>query len=269
MNIKKLKPDQSFWNALYPLSCLLLFGLGYLFFELYVACYILAGWFGVFSIYNLIALIRTHNYGYIITTVYIILAGLLVASIPTSIETGNNTFTRYMAIGMVFWGISMWAQMLTKQMKWRGREIFELAAKSIEDTSSGYTDRPKPVGTTEYSRHQLLSFAEFARRRLLAIVEINPDSVRFYPIKMGQEALSLLEFGKNDRDHSYVSFDFDGPFSVYISEHDYFDFKDDLAFDLLCESLGNVYRDFIDLYRTGEEKAIFQQLDSLGYGIFS
>lgn len=269
MNIKKLKPDRSFWNALVPLVCMLLFGLGYLFFGLYTAFYILASGFGVYVIYNIIALIRTHKYGYIITTVYLTLVSLLTCSFPNSIKTGNDTFTRYMLIGMVFWGVAMWVQILTKNMKWRGREIFELAAKSVEDTSSGYTARPKPIGTTDYSRHQLLSFAEFARRRLLALVEINRDSIRFYPIKMGQETPSILRFGKEDSDLSYVSFEFDGPLSVYISERDYFDFKDDLAFDLLCESLGNVYRDFIDLYRTGEENTIFQKLNSLGYGCFS
>jgi hypothetical protein len=57
--------------------------------------------------------------------------------------------------------------------------------------------------------------------------------------------------------------------SVNISREDYFEYKEDLSFDRLCESLGDVFAGFLDLHRTGTAVRIIDRMNAVRVGFFS
>jgi hypothetical protein len=61
---------------------------------------------------------------------------------------------------------------------------------------------------------------------------------------------------------SYASFDNEGNISIHISEYDYNRFKEELTFDQLCQSLGDVFKRFVEYYTKGLENRIIVELKS-------
>ena len=77
------------------------------------------------------------------------------------IRPGGQEFKAAYISTVVFFGFLIVSLALTRRLKWRGREIFELAGESVEETGDGYTTRPRPVGKVEYSPQQMHAFARF------------------------------------------------------------------------------------------------------------
>ena len=50
---------------------------------------------------------------------------------------------------------------------------------------------------------------------------------------------------------------------------DYLDYKEDLAFDQLCNSLNDVIIEFIRLYNEGSEVRIIDKMDNLRINVFT
>jgi hypothetical protein len=157
----------------------------------------------------------------------------------------------------------------TKKIKWRGREVLELAAAPVDDAGNGYTSRPLPAGKTEFSQRQIMEFAEFARRNLIAVSYVGKDKVVFVPVMMGTEFGFILGLKSDYTDETWVSFDFEGNVTVNISHRDYLNYKEALSFDQLCSSLGNLFIEFIEMYLRGEGVRIIDRMDSVGIGVFS
>jgi len=65
----------------------------------------------------------------------------------------------------------------TKRLKWRIRELLELAAAPVSETTNGFTPRPRPLGKVEYSKFELMEFAAFALRNHIAIPYHESDRV--------------------------------------------------------------------------------------------
>jgi len=63
----------------------------------------------------------------------------------------DHRLALFFAACAIFLGIWMLLLGLTKRLKWRGRELLELAAASVEQIQNGYTGRPLPVGKTDFS----------------------------------------------------------------------------------------------------------------------
>ncbi len=57
--------------------------------------------------------------------------------------------------------------------------------------------------------------------------------------------------------------------SVHISHKDYLDYREPLAFDALCDSLGQVFIDFLELFSKGEGVRVIDQLDNQKIAILS
>jgi hypothetical protein len=165
----------------------------------------------------------------------------------------------------------VWTIILTasKKIKWRGRELLELAAASVEKVGNGYTPRPLPAGKTDFNQRQILDFCEFARRNLIAVPYLGKDKAVLVPVKEGCEYAFILGLKADYTDETWVSIDFDGNVSVNISHRDYLEYKESLAFDQLCESLGNVFVDFIRTYLRGEGGRVVDRLNSVGVPYFS
>ncbi len=157
----------------------------------------------------------------------------------------------------------------TKKIKWRGREVLEMAAAPVEETGNGYTSRPLPAGKVEFSQQEIMEFAHFARRNLIAVSYVGKDKVIFVPVMMGREGSFILGLKSDYTDETWVSFDFDGNVTVNISHRDYLEYTEALSFNQLCTSLGNLFIDFIETYHRGEGVRIIDRMNALRVGVFS
>ena len=159
--------------------------------------------------------------------------------------------------------------MATKKLKWRGREILEMAALNISDTTNGFTPRPKPLGKIDCSPNEINGFASFLQRKLIATCFRETNSTAIVPILVGDEYRLPLGFSTDYTNNTWVAIDHEGNVTAHISKKDYLKYKEALSFDQLCASLGNVFIEFFEYYKKGEEERITYALDSMKIGIFS
>jgi alkylhydroperoxidase/carboxymuconolactone decarboxylase family protein YurZ len=153
-----------------------------------------------------------------------------------------------------------------RKLKWRTREMLELAAQPVEDKTNGLTQRPLQAGRIDATPEEIEDYAAFIRRTLIAIpVQEQSRIVFIINIPMS----NLLKFSKDYKNRSWVAFSYDGTVTVNILQADYFMYKDMLAFDQLCQSLGDLFISFFDQYRRGEESRIIFQLNALNLNIIT
>lgn len=156
----------------------------------------------------------------------------------------------------------------TRKMKWRGRDILELAAQNVDDTSGVHTNRPLPTAMVRYSKLELEAFAEFFQKKLLGLCYFEKERIVFMPLKYKNEFLAIFSSQFAYLDKSWVAITYDGQVSANISKTDYFEYKENLAFEQLCLGLSDVIIDFIDLYLEGSEVRIIDKMDQLKISIF-
>jgi len=130
----------------------------------------------------------------------------------------------------------------------------------VEEVSEGFTDRPFPVGKITCSREELIRFAKFIRKNLIAISTIEPDKVVF---RITHTRFTLMSTDNNYSQETYVSFTNDGSVTVNIAEEDYHKYKDSYAFNQLCEHLGKLFIEFYDRFKKGEQEMILAKLRNL------
>ncbi len=70
-------------------------------------------------------------------------------------------------------------------------------------------------------------------------------------------------------DRTWIAFDFDGNVTVNISQSDYLLYQEDLSFDQLCTSMGNIFIEFLELFSTGKAVRIIDRLNAMPVNIFS
>lgn len=268
-SIHKLKADHSIIGLVPALSSLFIAALLGIFFGKDAAFTFLALVFWGFSVYTFIGFLRTGNTNFMVPALYLVFAGFVVYYHDPSYR-GDPPILMSLAllftIVFLLWTIYLLA---TKKIKWRGREILELAAAPVDDTGDGYTARPMPGGKTSFSRQQIIDFAGFARRNLIAVPYIGNDKVVFVPVMMGREFGFILGLKNDYMDGTWVSFDFNGNVTVNISHRDYIKYQEALSFDQLCASLGNLFIDFIETQQRGEGARIIARMDNMHVGIFS
>ena len=181
---------------------------------------------------------------------------------------GAETFPLAFKDGLLSLGFLVF-MLLTRQAKWRGRDILELAARPVAGEAEAYSNRPRPVGKADYTAAEILDFAAYARRRLIAMTYVEQDRVVFVPVKMGTEYGFLFRGGRDYSGDTWVAFGNDGHITVNVSESDYSAFREDLDHDQLCRSLADVFLDFLDMHRKGQDGRILDRLDAMKIGVFS
>ncbi len=267
--IHKLKPDRSITGLIPAIFSLISAALLGIFFGKEVAYTFIAIVFWTFAAYSLTAMIRTGNANYMVSVLYLIFAGIVIYFEDPAYR-GDPPVMMMLAIlfTVVFliWLIYLFA---TKKLKWRGREVLEMAAASVEETGNGYTPRPLPTGKTEFSQQQIMEFARFTRRSLIAVSYVGKDKVIFVPVIMGREFGFIMGLKNDYTDETWISFDFDGHVTVNISHRDYLEYKEALSFNQLCASLGNLFIDFIETYNRGDGARILVRMDDVRVGPFS
>lgn len=269
---RKLKPDRNITGLLIPLCMLLIFGVSTLIFKLRGGLLVLAILIWIYALYSLLVFLRTGNIPHLIVCAYQVLLGVMAYLLRFYLGSSRVETIEFILAylsGIIFFGALLIYFAATRKLKWRGREIFELAGESVEEIGNGYTSRPRPVGKVEYSFQQVSDFSRFAARNLIALPYFHSKNITFVPIKMGEEFGRVLGLSGDFRDATWVNFDIDGEVSVHIAQKDYLDYRQTLAFDQLCTSLGQVFIDFLDMYKRGEGVRVIDRMDDLKIAYFS
>ncbi|HEY47074.1 MAG: hypothetical protein AMJ88_12925 [Anaerolineae bacterium SM23_ 63] len=268
--MRKLKPDRSITGLLIILGILGISAIAGALFGQASGLKVLGGLALLYAIYSLNVWIRTMNTGYLLATLYQAALGLFIVTLPADLEVAlQSPFSRLFLVIYVLLLPMLGYYAFTKKIKWRGREILELAAAPVEEVENGYTPRPLPAGKLEYTRNELLAFAEFVRRNLIGITYNEGHRIVMVVVKMGEEFRYMLGLHDQFHDETWVSFDFEGEVSVNISQRDYLEFRETLSFDQLCDSLGQLYIDFFDMFRRGESVRAIDRMDALRLSPFS
>lgn len=217
---------------------------------------------------------KTSNSYFLISALYIITLGifLILFEAPQNFGGPKPEFsveTKVALLFFYFFGIWLAFVSYQKKLKYRGREVMELAAWDVEEGPESYTERPRPAGVVEYSKYDIIDFANYLKKILVCYPFFEENRIVLVPVKMGDEFELLYKPGYDYLSKTWVSFNFDGQVSVHISRKDYLDFKEDLAFDHLCESLGQLFITFADFYLNGNKVRITDRLNSVKVGLFS
>jgi len=151
----------------------------------------------------------------------------------------------------------------TRKMKWRYREILELAARSVNDTQNGYTTRPFPLGKTFYKKEEIIRFAKFLLKHAIAFPYFEKNRI---VMVIPENMLShFFHLNSNYLKSTYVAFDFRGNVIVNISEKEYQKYTQQLTFDQLCASLGNLFIEFLEMNKNEESNKLIEKLNDLKF----
>jgi len=239
----------------------------------YAAFYLLGVIFFVASFFPLITFWRTRNAGFLAVGLYMFLAAMVCVSAPTAIRNKPDTgLVPLFLVGMYVSGCGSAYLFFNRKLKWRGQEVFELAGMQVEETGDSFTARPSPAGKVPISKTEMIRFVDFVTSNLIAFAFTEENRVVFVLALPGNEMRYLLGYNDLSRllgvkkeylEDTWVAIDFDGNISVNITQNDYLLFKQDLAFDQLCQALGNVFVDFLELSKSGQEQRIIDRMNAL------
>ncbi len=156
-----------------------------------------------------------------------------------------------------------------RRLRWRGEEIFELAALPVEDIGNSFTARPRPAGQVSISKTEMIRFVDFVTRKLIAFPFKEENRVVFVLTLPGNDFPYLFGIKKDYLEDTWVAIDYDGNITVNITEEDYLLFKTDLDFDQICQSLGNVFGEFLQLSKDGKDSQIIDRMNALRLSPFN
>jgi hypothetical protein len=230
----------------------------------FVAFYVLGAIFFTASFFPLITFWRTRNAGFLAVGLYQFLTAMLCVSAPAAIRNKPEIgLVPLFLVGMYVSGIVTAYLFFNRKLKWRGQEIFEMAGMQVEETGDSFTARPRPAGKVPISKTEMIRFVDFITSNLIAFPITEENRVVFVLALPGSNLRYLLGVKKDYLDDTWVAIDFDGHISVHITQDDYLLFKQDLAFDLLCQALGNVFADFLELSKNGQDQLIIDRMNAL------
>jgi len=144
-----------------------------------------------------------------------------------------------------------------EKLESNARKLFNLAAEHVQEALNGFTDRPYSISKAEYTWDEIIGFARFLGGEKIVKPVVMQEAV-ILAFSMGISPLKEPDLRKI----SYINFDTKENISVHISEYDYNRFKEELTFDQLCASLGDVFIRFLEHYRKGLENRIIAELKS-------
>jgi hypothetical protein len=270
---KKLKPDRDITGLLPAFFSIFVSALVAVISGPEEAIRVLGGIIFIYSIFAFIAVYRTRNRGYIFSMFYMLSFSLYLFTLHVDEYSRKvliqTPLSKFFLVITLFFLIILIYLLFTKRVKWRGREVLELAAVEVYESENTYTDRPRPLAKHDYTRDEAENFAEFLKHNLIAMPYFEQERILFVPVKMGKEYYHLFSSNINYWNKTWVAFDFDGSVSSHISKEDYLDYKTNLEFDRLCESMGKLFVEFFDNMKKGEEVRIIDKLNEVKMGFFS
>lgn len=272
-NIQKLKPASPLKVFVPAIISFAILALSSIFLGLEIGLKMMGA---TILIYALISLgyyyIQTRSHVYLLSSSYLLAFGIVLISMQTQYG-GNHLFvfppiSRLFLIWMAISWIWLFYLMLTNQTRWKGSNILELAAIGVEQSNNAYTERPFPVREIDFTRDEILAMAAYLRKNLICIHYNDGDKVYFVPINNGAAMDLLFRSGFNVVEDTWIAFDPSGMVSVHISRKAYLSYKENLAFDQLCNNLGNLFIEFLDDYRKGEDVRIMDKLNTVKSDFF-
>lgn len=214
------------------------------------------------GLYSFLSYMRTRNMGFLFGSIVMSLAVLMCIVV---FIYGSN-MPKVMILPLLILILMTLPVLIyitfTKRNKWRLREILELAAVPVTDIEKGFSERPYPVGRVDFTDIELDGFNYFVKRNLIAIPVHDQDRVAFV---INQDLNFILGFDNSYINKTFVLFEKDGRVLAHISKRDYLRYRDNFAYDQLCNSLGNLFIDFFDRYKKGEAIVIIDQLNDLDF----
>ena len=180
--IHKTKETRGFYYALIPLAVLAVVAILAVSLGLKAAYIFIAFVFWVYALISMITLLRTQNLSFLVVALFQIVAGILMFYSPTMVKGDLEPVMVAVVALTVFLMIWAGTLMIGKRLKWRGREILELAAAPVDEIGNGYTPRPLPAGKTNLTQDQIAAFSGFARPNLLPLTYRAMDRMAFVPV---------------------------------------------------------------------------------------
>jgi len=203
---------------------------------------------------------RTMNPGYLVYSVFFLSLTALAYTIGFEGFEGNKTILLVQVCICIIFTIWLYYLIFTRRLKFRTREIFELAARNLNESTDSFSERPYPAGKSDYSKDDIYAFSLFLKKNLIAIPFYEADRV---VLSLDTSYGRVYGFNKHYNSQTWVSFDFEGNILVTFAMKDYLGYKEELTYDQLCESLGKLFIHFLDLYLKGKEVMIIDQLNEL------
>lgn len=267
---KKLRTNTSLTEIMQPVIAVLIFAISTALFGITAGLVTMAFIFCLYALLSLSFAIRTGNGWFYVTMVYQLTIVLFVMIAPKGgkYPVERSTFKPLILIVIIELAVLIYI-IVTKRLRWRGREIMELTAMHIDETSSGYTSRPRPLGNIEYSPQELMGFSAYLKKKLIAFPFKETTRTVLVPISTGDEYKIVLTSISDYTQYSWVAFDKEGSVTAYISKKDYLKYKEALSFDELCESMGELFIQFLEYYKNGEEVRIMGEIDKIKTGLYT
>lgn len=266
----KLNTDISLSAFGQPVIALILFAIVWGFFGITSGLIAIAIIFGIYGLMSLAYLRKTENlwflapFAFQTTVILFVMLAPKVGIFPVQVSSFGP-----LVILMASLMVLLIYVLLTKKLKWRGREMLELAAQHVSDTSEGFTDRPKPLGRIDYNPSELAGFILFIKSHLIAWPKEEKERILMILVSGGDEYRLPLGISDDYTENTWVAFDKAGNISVQLSKKDYMKYRDTLAFDQLVDAMGQLFIRFFEQYKKGEEKRIIYELNSVGSFPFS
>lgn len=228
-----------------------------------VYLHVLAGSLALVILMNILFTVRTGNYWFLITALhYLVLSAALWVEMHSN---GSNKQT--FLIMFIFTFILVMYTGITRRVKWRREEILELAAQPVETSFDGFTERPYPSGHIPFDEHTMRRFLKFTRKNLIGVPYFEEN--RFVLALPGRPMDHILGIRRDYTMDTWIAFDRDGGISVSIHKDDYLHYEEELTFDLLSKSMGDLFSEFFRWFRKGEESRIIHRLNALGLMSFT
>jgi len=216
--------------------------------------------------------LKTRSWPTLVAVAYQLSVAVLCFSVMGPVLRGRKPSPIH-ALPLIFvipLGITIAALVISKKGKWRGRELLELAAQPVEaSTVVGYTSRPRPVGTVDITPRELEAFTDFVKRETIALPRQDGNRTVFVLVQTGHEPAHVLGMRDDLEKETWVAIDDEGNVSAHIAMREYMLYREDLDFDELCVSLGQVFIDFLELYREGRSVRIMDRLNAMPVGFMS
>jgi len=252
---KKLKPKQ-LAMTIFTLVLLSILGVGWIFFGQQGFNWTFGSIQVLMALIHFTVMLRTRNLIYLNEVLLYVLWALTFLP-PLAGHPWHNVFAVASAV-FLFIHIGI---LISKRINWRYREILELAARPVEDISNGFTSRPFPSGQADFTRKDAVVLARFLLKHVAVFPFFETDRVVFV---IPRYMWAYLLFPKRNYDNgTYVALYDSGQITVRIARIDYESFKEELTFDQLCASLGNLFKQFLRLSIDGKPGEIIKQLNAV------
>ena len=137
------------------------------------------------------------------------------------------------------------------------RQILRVAARSVTSSGDGFTSRPFYAGNAEFSKEQITGFTQYLAGKMI-VYPVYAETGVSLTFSMRKSPFAI----KDISEISYITFENSGEIKVHVASADYKRFRKQLTFDRLCDSLGNVFKRFLNYYINNQEARIVMELKS-------